>query len=88
MKYDNYKNLPVVNSPKTFAKKSPKVLILIRESLQILSCLGIPIETISERKREKMAMAFLAVGNVKSLKKWKNIKDANTDYSVTTKEII
>ena len=88
MKYDNYKNLPVVNSPKTFAKKSPKVQRLIRESLQILSCLGIPIETISERKREKMAMAFLAVGNVKSLKKWKNIKDANTDYSVTTKEII
>ena len=88
MKYNNYRNLPAVNNPKTFAKKSSKVQRLIRESLQILSCLGIPIESISERKREKMAMAFLAVGNIKSLKKWKSIKDTNSDYSVTTKEII
>lgn len=88
MKYDSYDNLPAVNSPKTFNAKPPKVRKLIREALQVLSCLGIPIDTVTERKREKMAMAFLAVGNVKSSADWKRIKDANADYAVTTKGII
>lgn len=88
MKYDNYNNLPELDCPKTFAGKSPKIQKLIKESLQILSCLGIPIDEVTERKREKMGMAFLAVGNVKSSNEWKKIKDSNSDYSVTTKEII
>ena len=33
-------------------------------------------------------MAFLDLGNVKSSNEWKKIKDSNSDYSVTTKEII
>ena len=61
MKYDNYNNLPELDCPKTFAGKSPKIQKLIKESLQILSCLGIPIDEVTERKREKMGMAFLAV---------------------------
>ena len=88
MKYAGYDNLPVLDCPKSFNTKNPKIQKLIQESLQILSCLGIPIDEVTERKREKMAMAFLAVGNVKASTDWKRIKDSNSDYSVTTKEII
>ena len=83
MNYTSYDNLPVLNCPKSFNGKSDKIKRLIRESLQILSCLGIPIDAVSERKREKMAMAFLAVGNIKSSADWKKIKDSNSEYSVT-----
>ena len=88
MKYYDYNNLPTLNCPKSFNTKNPKNQKLIQESLQILSWLGIPIDDMTERKREKMAMAFLAVGNVKSSSDWKKIKDSNSDYSITTKEII
>lgn len=88
MKYDGYDNLPRINCPKSFDNKSPEIQKLIKESLQILSCLGIPVDETTERKKEKMAMAFLAVGNVRSSNDWKKIRDSNSDYSVTTKEII
>lgn len=83
----SYENLPSIDC-KTFNVKSDKVKRLIRESLQIIEALGIPIDDLTERQKEKMAMAFLAVGDVKSSSAWKRIKDSNNTYAVTTREII
>ena len=44
--------------------KSSRVQQLINEALGILEAAGIPVEDKSERGKEKMAMAFLAVANV------------------------
>ena len=85
---DSYNHLPKINYKKTFNQKSSKVQKLIREALQILSCLGIPVEEYSERSKEKMAMALLAVGDVKKSSEWKKIKDTRNSYSLTTREII
>lgn len=82
-----YNELPIVDSS-TFKKKTEHNQRLIREALQILQCLGIPVEEMSPRKKEKMAMAFLAVGDVKKSSDWKKIKDANNDYHLKTREII
>lgn len=82
-----YEELPIVNSVK-FQNKSEQNQKLIREALQILQCLGIPIDKLSARRREKMAMAFLSVGDVKRSSEWKKIKDANMDYHLKTREII
>lgn len=82
-----YQNLPTINTP-NFLQKSDKTKKLIQEALQIIDRLGIPIEHLTERTKEKTAMAFLAVGNVTSSKKWKSIKDSNDDYALTTREII
>lgn len=88
-KYVGYDKLPTINNKRTFNNKQDKVKELIRQSLQILYFLGIPIDTYSERQKEKMAMALLAVGNVKKSSDWKNIKDTRKgDYSPTTREII
>lgn len=76
-----------INS-KTFNKKSQPIQQLILESLYILSSLGIPIDTMGERQKEKMAMALLAVGDVKKSKDWKKIKTSNDTYSLTTRDII
>jgi len=84
----DYTDLPAINNAKTFNKKSAAVQLLIRQSLQIIECLGVPIEDLSQRQREKTAMALLAVGGVTSSKGWKKIKDSNDTYSSTTREII
>lgn len=83
----NYENLPQIDY-RTFHKKKAETQKLIRQSLQIIEALGVPLEGLTERQKEKMAMAFLAVGDVKSLNGWKKIKDSNNDYSRTTREII
>ena len=83
----DYKKLPTIDY-RTFNGKSDNVQKLIRQSLQIIEALGVPIDDLTERQKEKMAMAFLAVGDVKTSAGWKKIKDSNNEYSLTTREII
>lgn len=73
---------------KGFAEKSETVQKLILEALHIIHLLGIPTDDLTDRRKEKIAMALLAVGNVKSSKEWSKVKDANKDYAVTTKQMI
>lgn len=73
---------------KGFSEKSASVQTLIRESLHIVQMLGIPTEDLTDERKEKIAMALLAVGDVKTSKEWAKIKDANKPYAVTTKQMI
>ncbi len=73
---------------KGFSEKSPDVQILIREALHIVESLGVPTNDLTAIRREKIAMALLAVGDVKSSNEWAKIKDANKSYAVTTKQMI
>lgn len=84
----SYDNLPKIDNKRTFNNKSDAIKLLIRQSLQIISCLGVPIDDLSERQKEKMAMALLAVGCVKNSNGWKRIKDSNNDYALKTRDII
>ena len=86
--YASYTELPQINYKKTFNHKTTPIKQLICESLQILHCLGIPIDTYSERQKERIAMALLAVGDVKKSSDWKRIKDTRNKRSLTTREII
>ncbi|RUS95524.1 type II restriction endonuclease BsuBI [Dulcicalothrix desertica PCC 7102] len=58
---------------------------LINEALYILDKFGIPLSGLSQRRMERMAMAFLAVANVKQNTDW-----AKADYShaLRTRDII
>jgi type II restriction enzyme len=47
--------------------KSPKLQSLYQDMLVILDCIGIPIEDLTDRAKEKMVGACLAVGNVKKV---------------------
>lgn len=84
----SYDNLPLIRNKKTFDQKPDEIKLLIRQALQIISCLGVPVDDLSDRQKEKMAMAFLAVGDVKKANSWKRIKDSNNDYAPTTRGII
>lgn len=84
----NYDSLPQINYKKTFNKKTESIKKLIQQSLQIITCLGIPIDDLTPRNREKMAMALLAVGDVRTSSGFRRIKDANNDYAPKTRDII
>lgn len=44
--------------------KSPAIVKIISEAIDILTALGIPVDNETERRRERIAMAFLAVAGV------------------------
>lgn len=58
---------------------------LLNEALYILFKLGLPLEGLSERRLERIAMAFLAVANVKTSNDWANV---DSSYNLKTREII
>lgn len=72
---------------KTFRQKSKQVQELINTTLHILECFGIPTDT-TPRRLERMAIAFLATADVKSIADFKSIKDFNSGYSLKTRDVI
>lgn len=75
------------DNSKTFKLKTEKVQELINCALYILDCFGIPLDN-SPRRLERMAIAFLASGDIKKLEDLKNVKDLNSGHSLKTREII
>jgi len=68
---------------KRFNKKPKSVQNLINETLYILERFGIPVDG-TPRRLERMSIAFLACGNIKSVSDFSAIADSN----IKTREII
>ena len=68
--------------------KSPQVEQVVAEALAFLEAAGIPVETLTAHRKTRTAMAFLAVGNVRSSADWPALKDANSRRSIKTRDII
>ncbi|MGD1704735.1 hypothetical protein [Dapis sp. BLCC M229] len=72
--------------PQYVKSDKPKQLQkLINEALHIISKLGVPLEGMTQRRLERMAMAFLAVANVKKTNEWAKIDNS---HALRTREII
>lgn len=75
------------DNSKTFSKKSKTIQELINTALYILDTFGIPIEG-TPRRLERMAIAFLASGDIKTKKDLSKTKDLNSGFALKTREII
>ena len=75
------------DSSKTFSEKPKEIQELINTALYILDTFGIPIEG-TPRRLERMAIAFLASGDIKSLKELPKAKDLNNGFALKTRDII
>ena len=75
------------NNSKTFSEKSIQVQKLINTTLYILDTFGVPLDT-SPRRLERMAIAFLASGDIKKIADFKKVKDLNSRYALKTRDII
>jgi type II restriction enzyme len=69
-------------------KKPSSVKKVINEALHILNCLGIPFDGLTERRLERMAMAFLAVLDVKQSESWPEAKQSGDGWTPQTRQII
>lgn len=72
---------------KTFREKPKATQELINTTLYMLECFGIPVDT-TPRRLERMAIAFLACGDIKSVKEFKQVKDLDSNYSLKTRGVI
>jgi DNA (cytosine-5)-methyltransferase 1 len=61
---------------------------LINEALFILAKLGVPLDGLTSRRLEKMALAFLAVADVHRSSDWSNAKGFNGTRALKSREII
>jgi hypothetical protein len=74
-------------SSSQFRKKSADLQRLINEALDMLQAFGVPM-TDTGRRRESMAMAFIAVAGVRSNAGWPSALDFNQGRSMTTRDVI
>lgn len=75
------------DSSNTFKEKPKAIQELINTALFILDTFGIPIEG-TPRRLERMAIAFLACGDIKSKKELLKTKDLNSGFALKTRDII
>ncbi|MEO8890919.1 MAG: BsuBI/PstI family type II restriction endonuclease [Coleofasciculaceae cyanobacterium] len=67
------------------SQKPEQLQKLINEALYILSSFGVPVEGISKRRMERIAMAFLAVANLRTGMSWAN---ADSSHALRSRDII
>ena len=85
-----FKESPEMKIP-TFVtndKKPVKMVRLFNEALFVLSKLGIPLEASTPRELEKMAMAFLAVADIKRSADWQKARKREGKEALRSRDII
>jgi DNA (cytosine-5)-methyltransferase 1 len=85
-----FKESPEMKIPTfvTNAEKPAKLVKLINEALLVLSKLGIPLDGLKPRELEKMAMAFLAVADVKRSAEWSKARIREGKETLKSRDII
>ena len=68
------------------SKKSPKLKKLLNDAVQILSIVGIPLTSQTERRLERIALCFLAVAGV--TRSWREGKGLQDKRFLKTREVI
>lgn len=66
--------------------KKPKLQSLIFDTLDILTAVGIPLNDLSDRRKERMVLALLAVGNIKT--SFNEALSTKDNYFLKTRDII
>lgn len=61
---------------------------LVNQALVVLEALGVPLGDLTERRKEKMAKAFLAVAGLKPTMAWAEAKDNSDKRQLTSRQII
>jgi DNA (cytosine-5)-methyltransferase 1 len=68
--------------------KPPQMKKVINEAIFLLSALGVPLDGLTERRLERMGMAFLAVVDVSQSAGWSLAKQSGDGWAPQTRQII
>ncbi|MDP1695177.1 MAG: restriction endonuclease, partial [Candidatus Woesearchaeota archaeon] len=75
-------------STNEFKKKSPIIKLLINQSIFIFDSLGTPLNGLTPRRLERMALSFLALAGIKRSTDWNKIKSISDSVSMKSRDII
>ncbi len=87
-KNSDKKSIGFLSKSRSFQSKSDALKQLICQTLEILETFGIPIDKMTPRRSERMALAFLAVIHKDINNSWRDIKDSSDSASLKTRDII
>lgn len=76
------------SASREFRAKPESAQKLINEALDALNAFGVPVEAETARRRERMALALLAVADVHPGTSWEACKSAGDGRSMKTRDII
>lgn len=62
--------------------------IRVKEALEILVVLGVPLAGLTPRRKEKMAKAFLVVAGLNPKTPWSDVKDSSDGHQLLSRQII
>jgi hypothetical protein len=68
--------------------KSSNLVELLNESLFVLEQLGIPVNGLTNRRLERLAMVFLSLADVRSSASWKDAKGHDANRLLRSRDII
>jgi type II restriction enzyme len=71
-----------------FLDKTKRNQSLVDQAAYAISKFGVPVEGLTFRRLEKMALAFLAVAQIDPKKGWRSVKDLNDKVAMKTRDII
>jgi len=77
-----------VNLAKVALKKTKKNQMLIHDSIKIIEAVGVPIDNLTPRRLEKMAMCLLALCNMEKNKGWQSISALGFSPTLTSRQVI
>lgn len=69
-------------------KLQKSIQTLVNQALQVLEGLGVPLDGLTVRRKEKMAKAFLAVAGLKPGMAWHEAKDNNDKHQLLSRQVI
>jgi hypothetical protein len=76
------------NGGKKFAKKSNELKKVINEAIFITESFGVPIQDLTPRRLEMMALCILSLSHVRNSPDWKDAKDLEDGISMRSRDII
>lgn len=68
--------------------RSTILQVRVNEALEILGALGVPLDGLTSRRKEKMAKAFLAVAGMQPKTPWVDVKDSADGRQLLSRRII
>lgn len=71
---------------KLTGNKKTNLQKIIFDMLDILNSMGVPLDNLSDRRKERMVLALLAVGNIKN--SFSEVLTTNDNYFLKTRDII
>lgn len=69
-------------------KQQKSIQALVSQALQVLEALGVPLDGLTARRKEKMAKAFLAVAGLKPGMAWCEAKDNDDKHQLLSRQVI